>query len=210
MSPGSHLPRAARRVPSPAGRWMLRWVVAPDAGGQHPHPDWPGHPQPFSCITQLHPHPAQPTDPSRLQELILITSFSLEQLSFLVPSPSSLLGTLAFSIRCGSAADMGSIHTPIPAYKPSIPPSHLLSPLLHPSYGAPHFAGHTRCQRRGPTSPRPLPATSPGAGGFCRHDGERGGPSSWSASRWLPAQRSTKINRLLSLPETDLYREQKV
>lgn len=123
----------ASRCPPGTVTCGLRWVVAPDAGGQHPHPDWPAHPQPFSCIAQLHPHPAQPTDPSRLQELILITSFSLEQLSFLVPSPSSLLGTLAFSIRCGSAADMGSTIPPFPPINPpSLLPTSSPLPSIHP------------------------------------------------------------------------------
>lgn len=121
---------------------MLSWVVAPDEGGQHPCPAWTGHLQSLSYIAQLHPHPAQPTAPSWLQELIPVPSFSSGQLSFLVPSPSSLLGTLAFFIQCGSAVDTGSIHTPIPTYKPSTPPSHPLSPLLHPSWGASRFAGH--------------------------------------------------------------------
>lgn len=155
---------------------MLSWVVALNEG-QHPRPAWQGHLQPLSCIIQPHPHPAQPAAPSRLQELIPIPSVSSGHLSFLVPCPFSLLGTLAFSTQCGSAADKGSIYTPIPTYKPSTPPSHLPYPLLHPSWKSPRFAGHPnplRCQHRGPKSPHPLPATSPGAGGICRRtDGHR-------------------------------------
>lgn len=183
---------------------MLSWVVALDEGGQHPHPARPGHPQPLSCITQLHPHPAQPTVASWLQEMIPVPRFSSGQLSFLVPSPSSLLGTLAFSIRCGSAADMGSIHTPIPAYKPSTPPSHPLSPLCHPSRGVTCFAGHAsllRCQLRGPMSPRPLPATSPGTGGFCRHDGGHGVPA--YRARAGGCQHSTAQNQSTALAARD-------
>lgn len=152
---------------------MLSWVVALDEG-QHPCPAWKGHLQPLSCIAQLHPHPAQPAAPSRLQKPVPIPSVNSGQLSFLVPCPFSLLGTLAFSIQCGSAADKGSIHTPIPTYKPLTPPSHHPCPLLHPSWKSPHFAGHPnllRCQHRGPTNPHPLLATFPGAGGFCRRGG---------------------------------------
>ena len=93
---------------------MLSCMVALNEEGQHPRPAQIGHLQPLSCIAQLYPHPVQPTAPSWLQELNPIPSFSPGQLSFLVPSSSSLLETFAFSIHCGSAADIGSIHTPTP------------------------------------------------------------------------------------------------
>lgn len=75
---------------------MLSWVVALDEGGQHPCPARTGHLQSLSCIAQHHPHPAQPTAPSQLQELIPVSSCSSGKLSLLVPSPSSLLGNTCF------------------------------------------------------------------------------------------------------------------
>lgn len=104
---------------------MLSWVMLLGDREQHPRPAWPG--LPLSCIAQLHP-----TAPSWPRELI--PSFSSGQLSFLVPSPSSLLGILAFSRQCGQAACMGNTYNPIPTHKPSTP---LFPPSLpHPSWRA--------------------------------------------------------------------------
>jgi len=124
----------------------------------------------------------------------------------LIPSPSSLLGILASFMRCGSAADMGSTHTPIPSYKPSTPPSHSLSHLLHSSWGAPCFAGHASplsCQHRGPMSPCPLPATSPSAGGFRRHNGRRGVPA--HGVRAGGCQHSAAQNQSTALTPRDVF-----
>lgn len=134
-----------------------------------------------------------------------------------IPSSFCLLSAgehlLSLWRKCGSAADMGIIHTPIPAYKPSTPPSHPLSPLFYPSQGAACFAGHASplgCQRRGPTSP-PTPACHlPRCRRVLQARQRVRSPCSWSTSRWLPAPAQHKINRLRSLPEMDLYREQKV